>query len=1059
MLEQLKIYFIEECNTSTLDFKYKSYPDLSGMTNDQLWFHANEYGYKEQRQIFHDCYYNSLFYDYYLADYRKIVLYHNPYFDWKIYKPTSEYDALIHYINKCDLSYNDVLTDVSYTNPHYSIVAECPSYDYQKFTFAYGAGQWSSGFFGLIVPCKSILKRVYFMYLYDSVEEYQVSEISDKYVFNSSSVRIKLDLYINGSMSDYYVEETLDASKNMLGALFKKKNINGPTISVDYDEIILEENSVISWFCSDLLSQTTNHEFINNPYNPARNRFIMILEPYNTRYVSNPNIDLGTINSDIKMNQYNISLKQNKLNSGNNIQIVDNIISVVGLSGVESNFYYVNQLRNDVESSFVEINDLITNITIDTNLSNSVYDLSSSIEALYLDVSNLNMTKQPTINEGDLLISDTSGLELTLDGKQDTISFLSDICLNDLHVHGNIIIDGSLNFSFSEVIQNMTKEDDLSVRGDLIVNGGIYTDNFSVADTTGHTTIGGTLDVIGALQANGGITCDGPLQANSGTTSLIGNVGIGGSSGSETLLVSGSERVTSDLRVNGDLVVDGTFNFSEVIQNITTVNNEVVFSTQLDVSNQGTGPALKVSQFGVGDDQDVALFNAGLEGDALKIDSCGNSHFYKHVNVSGTMTSNTPWALLGQTIDGDSSDDKSGFSVSINAKGDIVAIGAPLDDNSGTDSGSTKMYQYIDGSWNQLGQTIDGDSSDDRSGFSVSINAKGDIVAIGAPFDDSSGDNNSGSTKMYQYTDGSWNQLGQTIYGDSEGSVESGFSVSINAKGDIVAIGAILDDNSGNDSGSTKIYQKGLRGNVTIEDDLSVGGDLIVNGGIYTDNFSVADTTGHTTIGGDIICNGKIDCNEIQVNSMPINSFTNLSLQYNYEIINNANYHWGKGRKLDISSNLPSCYSHIRQFTRFVPDTSSCITCVSPYFGTYLIEAHVIFRNNSSSRVNPVISIDIEEDTLGSENIPNWKSNFSNNYCQHNIFSVNNVGENAGRVSNLSASRIYRFTNTSDKVSIRTFIEKENGHEFKESVSNYEVFNAGISFKYIGNFPTPTFEE
>ena len=523
MLEQLKIYFIEECNTSTLDFKYKSYPDLSGMTNDQLWFHANEYGYKEQRQIFHDCYYNSLFYDYYLADYRKIVLYHNPYFDWKIYKPTSEYDALIHYINQCDLSYNDVLTDISYTNPHYSIVAECPSYDYLKFPFAYGAGQWSSGFFGLIVPCKSILKRVYFMYLYDSINEYSVSEIVDNYDFNSSSVSIKLDLYINGSMSDYYVEETLDASKNMLGALFKKKNINGPTISVDYDEIILEENSVISWFCSDLLSQTTNREFTNNPYNPARNRFIMILEPYNTRYVSNPNIDLGTINSDIKMNQYNISLKQNKLNSGNNIQIVDNIISVVGLSGVESNFYYVNQLRNDVESSFVEINDLITNITIDTNLSNSVYDLSSSIEALYLDVSNLNMTKQPTINEGDLLIRDTSGLQLTLDGKQDTISFLSDICLNDLHVHGNIIIDGS-------------------------------------------------------------------------------------------------------------------FNVNNLIN--TTINNEILLSTQLDISNEGTGPALKVTQLGNGEDKHVAIFNAGEQGDALLIDSSGNTRILHDLSVNGEIYCN-----------------------------------------------------------------------------------------------------------------------------------------------------------------------------------------------------------------------------------------------------------------------------------------------------------------------------------------------------------------------------------------------------------------------------------
>ncbi len=85
--------------------------------------------------------------------------------------------------------------------------------------------------------------------------------------------------------------------------------------------------------------------------------------------------------------------------------------------------------------------------------------------------------------------------------------------------------------------------------------------------------------------------------------------------------------------MSGDLTVTGNFNFSEVIQNITTVNNEVIISTQLDISNQGTGPALKVSQFGVGDDQDVALFNAGDEGDAFKIDSSGNSHFYKEVNI------------------------------------------------------------------------------------------------------------------------------------------------------------------------------------------------------------------------------------------------------------------------------------------------------------------------------------------------------------------------------------------------------------------------------------------
>ncbi len=141
-------------------------------------------------------------------------------------------------------------------------------------------------------------------------------------------------------------------------------------------------------------------------------------------------------------------------------------------------------------------------------------------------------------------------------------------------------------------------------------------------DVTGNETVGGTLDVTGA-------------------STLTGNVGIGGTSGSEKLLVTGAGRITGNLDVSGDLTVTGNFNFSEVIQNITTVNNEVIISTQLDISNQGTGPALKVSQFGVGDDQDVALFNAGDEGDAFKIDSRGNSHFYKEVNIGNDVSFDT----------------------------------------------------------------------------------------------------------------------------------------------------------------------------------------------------------------------------------------------------------------------------------------------------------------------------------------------------------------------------------------------------------------------------------
>ena len=285
MLEQLKVYFMEECESIDIsnELKYKGYLDLSGFNHDELWIHANEYGFKEQRQIFYDCCYNKLFYDYYLDTSRNIVFHYNPFFDWQSYDCSleihSEYYALNQYISKHNLS-NSLMEfiDISDTNPQYSILSECASYDYKTFPFAYGAGQWSSGSFGVIVPCKSIIKRVYFMYLYDTYENYSTNY--NDYNFNNDKTKIRLDLYLNGSISEYYIQETLDPSINMLGVLFKKNTINNKTIIVDYNEIIIEENTIISWYCSDLVSKTLDNEYTNYPYNPYRNRLIMILEPF-----------------------------------------------------------------------------------------------------------------------------------------------------------------------------------------------------------------------------------------------------------------------------------------------------------------------------------------------------------------------------------------------------------------------------------------------------------------------------------------------------------------------------------------------------------------------------------------------------------------------------------------------------------------------------------------------------------------------------------------------------------------------------------------------------------
>ena len=74
----------------------------------------------------------------------------------------------------------------------------------------------------------------------------------------------------------------------------------------------------------------------------------------------------------------------------------------------------------------------------------------------------------------------------------------------------------------------------------------------------------------------------------------------------------------------------------------------------MDISNQGFGSALKVSQFGDGDNNPVALFDAGLEGHALLIDSIGDVTIYKELIVSsrslnGTFTIIDDLGTLTQT--------------------------------------------------------------------------------------------------------------------------------------------------------------------------------------------------------------------------------------------------------------------------------------------------------------------------------------------------------------------------------------------------------------------------
>ncbi|MBU4328166.1 MAG: FG-GAP repeat protein, partial [Proteobacteria bacterium] len=152
--------------------------------------------------------------------------------------------------------------------------------------------------------------------------------------------------------------------------------------------------------------------------------------------------------------------------------------------------------------------------------------------------------------------------------------------------------------------------------------------------------------------------------------------------------------------------------------------------------------------------------------------------------------------------------DSSGYSVSLNSDGAIVAIGAYANDGvNGSNSGHVRVYKNVSGTWTQVGSDIDGEAERDYSGQSVSISADGSIVAIGALGNDGVNGSNSGHVRIYKWNGSSWNQLGADIDGEAADD-NSGHSVSLSANGLILAIGAPYNDGiNGSNSGHVRVFE------------------------------------------------------------------------------------------------------------------------------------------------------------------------------------------------------------------------------------------------------------
>jgi len=167
------------------------------------------------------------------------------------------------------------------------------------------------------------------------------------------------------------------------------------------------------------------------------------------------------------------------------------------------------------------------------------------------------------------------------------------------------------------------------------------------------------------------------------------------------------------------------------------------------------------------------------------------------------------WTQQGNDIDGEAINDQSGYSISLSTDGTIVAIGSPFNDETDTNSGQVRVFQNQSDTWVQIGNNINGTSSSSISGFSVSLNADGTIVAIGAPDYTETGMFEVGQVRVFQNQSGNWVQMGNPIIGEAL-SDHSGYSISLNDSGSVLAIGAPdngLLENVGSNYGQVRVYE------------------------------------------------------------------------------------------------------------------------------------------------------------------------------------------------------------------------------------------------------------
>ncbi len=284
--------------------------------------------------------------------------------------------------------------------------------------------------------------------------------------------------------------------------------------------------------------------------------------------------------------------------------------------------------------------------------------------------------------------------------------------------------------------------------------------------------------------------------------------------------------------VDGDTIVVGA-HLHDVDDNGTSISNAgavYVFVEPTDGWDSDADGIItetaKLTAFGAATDDEFGI-SVAVDGDTILVgahqdddngDQSGSAYiFTKFGGLWGNAPDSGEHRVETAKLTASDAAASDEFGIAVAVDGDTAVIGARQDD---TRNGSAYVFTKVSGVWSQKAKLIASDgAANDEFGSSVAVNDDEDTIVVGAHLHDATIGSNtatdSGAAYVFMKPSSGWadgTETAKLFASDAAAYDEFGISVAVDGDEDTVVVGAYLDDDNGNNSGSAYVFTQDSNG-------------------------------------------------------------------------------------------------------------------------------------------------------------------------------------------------------------------------------------------------------